>query len=1653
MFTQWPLRKYMIRTLKIFGWIFTSLIALLVIVALVIQIPYVQHKLVDKAVGFLRNKIGTEVRLDHISLSFPKAVVLEGLYVEDQAADTLLYAGRLGVNTNLWALTRHEIDLSGVSLDHFTGNIKRQAQDSAFNFDFIVKAFAGDSTKAPPPDTTQVPWTFTVGQLDLTQVHVRYRDALEKNDAEITLATLNVAVDEFDVNGPVIKIKSVDLENARASVTQGQAPESTTGNAQPSASAEPESPFVFSIEDITLKDVAADYRQTAAGQLIRLNVGDLLLAIEKMDLANQEIAVDRFSLADTFVAYHQAATKTRHDHHSSQSNPQDTTRPWHVTVETLEMANNNIQYYNFREPFAKKGIDFNHLWITRFHAEAEHLAYAGNNLAADIQNLSFQEKSGFGVSRLKTDLALTDQSLQVKDLYFQSAESQIALNAQAQFASLASLDKTYPEANLTLNVNRMTVSVRDILYFYPELTEHTPLSFPRGATVSLSTHVKGQVKDLSIDDLVLQTLDKTSLKASGHIRGLPDMDKARGALTLQEFYTTATDLHTLLPDTLIPSSIALPEWIKLTGKFSGTMQAPTADASLATALGNINLDGRMDLDRSKKENYSGHVVVKDFELGKLLKQEAMGKLTLRGDVAGSGLTLDDLHAKINVHVNDLDYAGYTYRGLRANGTMKKYFFSGTALLDDENLDLELKGDLNYNEDIPEYKFVFNLKNADFKALHLSDRPMRARGTLDVDLATADFKVINGNLAVRNVAIFNGQSLYKVDSLLFASIDQQGQSEITVRSDIVTGDFKGTINLYSLPEVLRQHFNHYFSLRDAHYKEPTAPQDFAFNLVIKNTDLLTEIIFPELEPFVPGEITGKFDSEAHQLDLRVTIAKLKYAAFGVDSLNFLVTSDKRSIDYAFGLRNLVVDTLHVPAIKLTGKVAGDSIRTKLALQDSTQREKYAWGGVFNSFEKVFQFHLLKDEVVMNYAPWETPGDNALRFTRQGLVAHHFSLTNIHENISLVTKSEKDSTLSIVFKDLNLVNVTSLVEGTAPADGLINGDFKLASRGAFQSQLTVKSLKVFDQPWGDLSLAVERKTKPYVIDLRVDGKASLKVAGHYTPDDAAPEIDLTTHVDISDLSVIEPLTAGQLKNSSGELAGDMRITGKPTAPDIRGQIAFHEASFVPSFVNSRFTLKNETLQFTKEGIVIPNFTVLDEHDNKATLKGTIQTQNYQDFNLDLTLNARDFQLLNTTENANDLFYGKVGINLAVTITGNVDQPNVRANAGLTEDTNFTYVVPQSEKGVLEQKGIVVWVDKDVAKDPFLRNISPKDTVKSKFRGLELTANIELTDKATLNIIIDPVTGDKLTVRGNSTLTLDIDPTGNMQLAGRYEITDGSYNLSFYKLVKRTFQIEKGGSLTWAGDPLDATMAIRAIYKVETSPAELLVQTGVDPSLQDRKTRMPFLVYLQLKGHLLAPEISSKLDMPENSRNPAVYAIIKDINTRESDLNKQVFALLILRRFITDNPFAAEGSSDVSATARRSVGKLLTEQLNRLSENVKGLQLTFDVKSYDDYSTGTAQGQTEVQLGVSKSLLNDRLVVKVSGNVDVEGDASSQDSFADYIGDIALEYKLTEDGRLRITGFRNSNYDMIDGELIETGAGVIYIKDYNTFRELFRANEKAK
>lgn len=1651
---KWSARG--LKILKIFSWIVVSVIGLLILIVLAVQIPWVQNKIKDKAISFVEEKIGTPVGLDYIMLSFPKKLVLKGLYFQDQQGDTLLYARRLGVDTDLWSLTNNTIEVNRLELDGFTSFISRSAGDSAFNFDYIINAFVTDDTVAV--DTSAVPWSFKLGDIRLTDLHLALNDSLSGNHLETTIGKVSVDIETFNLEESSVNLADVLIADVQAAVMQTKIPEAVPDTLEVVPEDSSAVAFNIGFNKLNVLNIGLTYQHSGLGQLAELTLQEAFVEANNIDLRNQSIDLERIVLRNSFVVYQQMAVEKRIDPVDPEAAAHDEQQGgWNFSLAALDVSGTSFRYDNYFEPQQPLGLDFNHLGVNGFSTRLRNVRFQGEEAFAVIAGLSFREKSGFGIRSFKSTVALKKDSFALKNFALQTLNSSLALDASARFSSLEELSSNPEHALLSLLVRSSSVSIKDVLLLNPGVLGGLPVTLSPSAVVSFNAAMKGSLGDLFIERLQVHTLENTSLFANGRVRNVMSPENLALDINLDRFYTTRQDIRSILQDSLIPPSVQVPQWLNLEGNIAGTLIHPRVQAKLTSDMGAVSLTGEIDMAEKTKETYAGELRILDFNTGALIRQQDMGRLDMVAAVKGTGLSVENLDASIKARVNRFVYGGYTYRDFRLDGKMKKFFFTGEASMRDENLDFTLAGDLDYTNDVPEYELDLDLRNADFKKLKLTPRPLKAKGSFEVNLATADFQRINGNFGIRNFGVYNGESLYTVDSLLFASIDQVGQSEISVRSDILSGDFKGTINLFSLGDALGRHFNRYFSLHDTAYSKPLENQNFRFKLLLKNTELITEVLLPDLDPFKPGEITGEFNSARQELNMRFSVAEIRYSGVSLDSITFSVRSDRESLDFDFGLTNIVMDTMKVSAVRMAGYVMNDSIHTNLMILDSLDQEKYYLGGMINSVDDVLQFSLVKNHLVLNYQKWDTPLYNTLRFAENGLDPNNFYISKGNERILLLRKANRDSTLSLAFREVDLRNITSLIEGTTPVSGLIDGEVTLAAaeEGQFATDLRINELGIFGAVWGDLSLLMTKERQgPTNFKLGLDGPATEMKATGVIGNGEDAEITVDALMPKLDLAVLEPLAMGQVRDLKGRLSADLEVRGKMSDPSLSGRVNFSNTSFVSDFTNSVFKLEDESIYLRDEDFVFDRFEVLDARNNRATLSGLVSGREEGGYDLKLNLNATDFNLLNSTEEDSDLIYGNIRVNTESTITGTSALPVIRMNISLAEESELTFVVPQTERAILEQKGIVVFVDKDAMNDPFMASIDPSDTVEARFTGIDLTANIELSGGEVFNVVIDPATGDKLSVRGNSTLTMHMDPTGDMSLSGRYEIEEGTYDLSFAKFIKRNFSIAEGSTITWSGDPMAGEMDIRAIYEVETSPIELVANQVEEEELSMYRKESPFHVELILKGELLFPEISFQLDMPEEDRDEYggnVYAKLRDINTRESDLNKQVFALMILKRFISDNPFESQGGGDLAGSARKSVSKILSDQLNRLSSNVKGVELSFDLKSYDDYAGGSAQAQTELQLGVSKSLLNDRLVVKVSGNVDIEGETSQQNSFTDFIGDLALEYKLTEDGRFRITGFRNSNYDLINGDLIETGAGLIYIKDYDSLVELFKANEE--
>jgi translocation and assembly module TamB len=216
--------------------------------------------------------------------------------------------------------------------------------------------------------------------------------------------------------------------------------------------------------------------------------------------------------------------------------------------------------------------------------------------------------------------------------------------------------------------------------------------------------------------------------------------------------------------------------------------------------------------------------------------------------------------------------------------------------------------------------------------------------------------------------------------------------------------------------------------------------------------------------------------------------------------------------------------------------------------------------------------------------------------------------------------------------------------------------------------------------------------------------------------------------------------------------------------------------------------------------------------------------------------------------------------------------------------------------------------------------------------------------------------------------------------------------------------------------------------------------------------------VKGEMMRPVLTFDIALPTDNNLRVSNDVLTTVNTRldqikaePSELNKQVFALLLLNRFVSENPFQTSGGGggfNAGSFARQSVSKILTEQLNNLAGDlIAGVDIAFDVNSADDYTTGERRDRTEFNVALSKKLLNDRLKVTVGSNYELEGPSKGNQNSSNVIGNITVDYNLTQDGRYLLRGYRKNDYEaVVEGFVVETGLRFVMSVDYNKFKDIF-------
>src|SRR5450759_580127 len=1645
-------QSFLKKTLKAVLWLAIVLVLIFVIIAALIQIPVVQNKIVHYATSFVSNKTHTRVEIKNISISFPKSVVIEGLYLEDLKRDTLLYAGKAKVNIALYDLFNYKIAINSFALKDVNLKLNSTKTDSLFNYNFLLTAFSDttNQTKVKPQSTSK--WTFSIDNVSLKNIRLHYDDEYGGMNIAAVLGNLELKMDEIDPGKSIYGIDEMFIESINANVLIKKP---ANANEKKSDSVLPK----ITANKIQINNSTVTYGDSISKQSIITAINQFELKVVSVDLQKEIVSLDNLYLSKSEIHYNTVDTALSPD--TTVAIPIATTGSnWKVTVKSIGLDDNSLAYQVGNKPEIKNVFDANHLKYNHLTLEATDLYYSSDATEVSIKKFSAIDQNNFAVTKFETDFSMDQHSVTAKKLKAKTTNSSIVADVNIQYSSLKSLQDSIPFLILNLDMQNVSIKNSDILYFNPQLIKQAFFKNKTNIT-TISGIVNGRVNNLKGKNLIIKTGVRTNLKTDFSIEGLPDVETAYFNFPNLKINSCKRDIE-MMAGPSIPKNIELPENINIQIVFKGKKKSFESTMGMNSSFGAAQLFATID----KNENFSSKVNLNSFDLGSLLKDKVMyGPVTLTAEANGHGLDKNTIKAKIKAEASPIYLNKYTYHNLNLDGNISGQEFEGKINLNDENAVVDFDGLVNLNPNQEQYKFRLNVQGADLQKLNFTQDDIRIGLVAAADLKGGAVNKLNGKAGISNMIIAKGEKKYVLDSLLFASINEPNKSELNFSSVLIGLKYSGTISPADLSAELNNFINNYFPFSDGNQlKKKNGPSKFNFEIQLHNHPILSQVLLPQLKEFEPGIIQGSFDSQKNDLKLNVTMKKIVYGTTEIKDFVVDVNSNSAALNYKISSSSISNSQIKLDNFLFDGKLADKTIFANVSSIADNQNKKFVIHSQITKDKANYKLALdPKDFYLMNNR-WDIAADNYIEFGKEGFLIHHFFINNAVSQFNIASVHDQfNDDLNIAIKNFKLDDISRIIEkDTSLVKGSVDGNVLLKrvnNTYGIIADAKISNLVVQDIPVGNISVKAANQTAgKFDIDVNLSGTDNnLTAKGYFVPNGGDNSMSIKTAIQSLSMKTVEAFSMGQITEASGTLSGNLLIQGATNAPEITGELIFNDAFIKPAVLNNRLEFKHETIQLKDDGIYFNSFTLLDADKNSAIIDGTVKMKQFKDFVFNLHVNTKDFLLFNTTLNDNKEFFGRMIIDSKIEVNGPMALPVVNAKIKIKKGSNFTFAVP--EEKLTTDKGEDVVEFEDLLKlNSILTKIGGKSASKTGFTGFDLTSVIQIDKDATLRLLMDPASTDSLVIKGEAALSFAMDRSGKMSLTGAYNLDEGSYLVSLQSMIKRKFDIIPGSTIIWNGDPLDAEISINASYSVRAAPYDLVavqISGMSDAEKGTYKQRYPFLVLLKLRGEILHPVISFEIQLPPQDKGILGGAVNQKLNMLNEDasaLNKQVFALLVLGRFVQENPLQTE-SGGTSTLVRSTVGNFLSEQLNKLSSKViPGTELNFDVQSYDDYQTGQAKGRTQVEIGIKKQLFNERLSVQVGGNIDVEGEKAKQNSASDITSDVTIEYKLTDDGRYRLKGFRHNQYEgAIEGQLVETGAGFLYVHDFNKWKKIFKAPKR--
>ncbi|MCD4774197.1 MAG: translocation/assembly module TamB [Bacteroidales bacterium] len=1332
-------------------------------------------------------------------------------------------------------------------------------------------------------------------------------------------------------------------------------------------------------------------------------------------------------------------------------------KKWAINCDNIILDNSQFSFSNLNKEKKKKGIDFNNLMITSINLDLNEINFYEETLYCRINNFSLKEISGFEINKFKGGIKISEKNLVIDHLSLITPNSEISMNLKFLYNDYSDFGDFINNIRIETVIGYSKLDIYDLGYFSPTLFE-----MPNKLT--LSGEVTGTISDFSANNFKFSFGKSTNFVGDISMKGLPYFEKTlinfkinnlnTNFYDLKNFAVFGEDKYLELPELFLVLGD-----VNVKGSFAGFVDDFKTKAEISTDIGSVSTNMEL-LTNSGSTHYFGKIFAGDFDIGRFMNiADYFGKMDLNTEFNGSGLTAESVAVELNGYVDSLEFKGNNYNKIDIKGLFANKKFSGLLKVEDEKIDLTFDGTIDFNKEVPVFDFYSEINNAKLYDLGLFNRnpDMILSTCLNFNLVGDKLDDIEGKISIDSTRYSEAGNTYFVKNLSLVTIkDTAYLKSIELTSDFVNCKVDGNFLFASLYPAFCEFISKYLgALELTSEKKNTfiSDQKMSFNIDLKNTHQLTKVFYPDLSISPNARISGGINFDQNFFELQGNSTLIEYKGIKYQDLTLNGTTNNNKLILNTTSKNIILrepagkDTLglSIENVDFTSNMRSDSLIFNIKWDDDIVKSRNN-GNIdgFLAFEnsQKIESKITNAYIRINNSVWNISRNNYVKIDSTSIKISDFEITSDKQKFSIkgeISECPTDS-LTLELEDWSFSNFDPLIKSTKiDFDGILTGGvslFDVYGSPYFFMDLKIKDLYFNEEKLGDAVLNTSWDNKNQSIYSNVEilnvgnvGTSKiLSIDGNYYPNSDSTDYEYFISLSNFNLRALSPFVSAFISKLKGIASGEINLNSVNGKPNVTGNMQLMRSEAKINYLNVSYSFAHQ-IDFNKNEIVFKDMVLYDSLGNKAVANGKITHDYLNDFFLDIEIEPQGLACLNTNSYQNHIFYGKANASGVVKITGPFD--NILMNIVASTDKGTKVNIPISD-------------DIDVADNDYIIFVNSSDTSSEqptydvKMTGFGLNLEINATPDAEIELYL-PFQLGRIKAVGNGDMKISVTPQSDFKMNGDYSIRKGTFYFTMQNLINRQFEIMDGSIISWTGNPYDANINIKALYKVKTNIDGLGL--NIDSASGSGK-RINVNCILQLKNQLFDPDIHFTIQLPnvDDETRQAVYSVLD--TTNEVQMNQQMISLLVLGSFSYNTPSAGSiGASSVNILS------------NQLSNWLSQISQDFDVGIH--YRQGDHVSEEELEVALSTQLFNDRVLI--DGNFGVAGNEKSSNA-SNIVGDVNVEVKLTADGRFRVKAFNRSNVNSIydinafdDRSPYTQGVGIFYRKEFNTFGELFKRKKK--